>query len=284
MPTPSSHDRAKDPDPDRDRDAPNDDDYDETPLQNKRPFGSGLHKKPVIAFVPASSENSESLPDSNNNEPEKPFNISEWYLAFVCKKPSSSTDEPSPGTSIASPAAEDQKEGGSQTEMCEVCKIPFPTSGKIAHITSISHQVRLPHSHPPSSLDRSRMGVSVLSDQGWDPDSRKGLGSSQQGIAYPLKPKPKDDKLGIGAMAPAKGKQNHLLSTNSGGRKGETPKKILGAGRMRRLYKEEKRRTARIHHELFGDDKLEKYLGKGTFGKPTAPGHGIDFSAFKKKN
>jgi hypothetical protein len=95
------------------------------------------------------------------------------------------------------------------------------------------------------------MGLVYLSSHGWDPDSRQGLGAVQQGISYPVKAKVKDDNLGIGMKVP----------------KGLPPPKkkeqLLDAKKVRKMAAEEKKKADRIRQDLFGDGKLEKYLGPG---------------------
>lgn len=56
----------------------------------------------------------------------------------------------------------------------------------------------LPHSHPPSSLDRARTGLAILQSQGWDPDSCPGLGANGQGILDPVRAVEVVDREGIG--------------------------------------------------------------------------------------
>jgi hypothetical protein len=98
------------------------------------------------------------------------------------------------------------------------------------------------------------MGLAYLSTYGWDPDARKGLGAEQQGVQYPVKAKVKDDNLGIGMKVP----------------KGLPPPKkkeqLLDAKKVRKMAAEEKKRAERIRRELFGDGRLEKYLGSGASG------------------
>ncbi|KAM7206856.1 hypothetical protein V8F20_002562 [Naviculisporaceae sp. PSN 640] len=291
VPKPSAHVGASNKPkstPERDIDLFNDDDYDETPLQHLRPFGAGLYKQPMINFVPANENLSLSNPHQPEEESKQP-SIAEMYLALVSKpspSPSvgSNTDPTNTHQTEVAVAKEDsQSEFASSepTTLCEVCKIQVPSAEMLTHITSIPHQSRLPHSHPPSGLDRTRMGLAVLSNQGWDPDSRKGLGAAQQGIQFPLKPKPKEDKLGIGLKPPAAATVAVAKITE---------KKIVGRGQARKLYKEEKRRAARIRMELSGDDKLERYLSKGSLDQPVGrqlqlqpPGRGIHFDFSKKK-
>ncbi|KAK5660263.1 hypothetical protein OQA88_12802 [Cercophora sp. LCS_1] len=236
-------------------DAPPEDDYSDTPLQHLRPFGSGLHKK-KIAFVPASNLDATSTLTAPNNKPE---DISQIYLNLVLP---SGPQKPKPPP--ASP---------SQPQICEICNLPLsplpPNAPETksdtkpdttitshththTHSQTIAHQLSLPHSHPPSALDRSRMGLSYLSTHGWDPDSRKGLGSLQQGIQYPIKAKAKNDTLGIGITIP-----KNLPPP-------KPKERLLDAGKVRKQAERERRKAERLRKELFGrGDDLEKYLGGG---------------------
>ncbi|KAK3353004.1 hypothetical protein B0T25DRAFT_198815 [Lasiosphaeria hispida] len=244
-------------------DGNDDDDYDDIPLQYQRPFGSGLHKK-AIAFIPASGDgrlNSTNSTISAATAKPRP-DVADLYLSMVLP-----TDT-KPRTSTGQSAGSRNPTTEPPIQVCEVCNLPLaslvppamradegPSRTATAHENSFAHQVCLPHSHPPSALDRSRMGLSYLSSHGWDPDARKGLGAAQQGIQYPIKPKGKEDKLGLGLAVP----------------KNLPPKKekakTLDAGRVRKLVAKEKRRGERIRQQLFGRGQdLEKYLGPGAAG------------------
>lgn len=234
-------------------------DYDiETPLEHIRPFGSGLHLK-QIAFVPASGSdqfNSTDATISPGTEPRQ--DVASLYLSMVL--PQDVKPEPAAEHNPTSSG----KQETSPPSVCEICKLPLgslvpgesPESNNGAaklpapHESSLAHQVCLPHSHPPSALDRSRMGLTYLSTYGWDPDSRRGLGANQEGIKFPIKAKPKDDNLGLGMQVP----KNKLR-----------PKKevLLDAKKVRKMAEEENRKAARIRQQLFGRKDLEKYLGPG---------------------
>ncbi|KAI1815164.1 hypothetical protein GGS20DRAFT_544710 [Poronia punctata] len=224
------------------------DEPDEIPLQDKRPFGSGLKRKRVV-FVPASSTNTDDV--ENNKPPEPSKSVSDIYLSIVLPKEADIT--------VAARDAE-----AAAQDLCEVCKLPLGggggggeevgkerSSGR-PHEASIAHQVCLIHSHPPSALDRSRMGLSVLQAQGWDPDARTGLGASQQGVSFPIKAKPKYDKLGLGVEVPK----------DIAARKKEKPK-LLDAKKARKMAADDKKRHERLRHQFYGNGELEKYLGPG---------------------
>ncbi len=226
-----------------------DDEGDDIPFHHKQVFGSGLHKK-AITFVPASGGNLNSTEDVTTTRSTAPSkSVADLYLSMV----------------LPDEAAQAKME----VAICEICKRPLrpeeatssgsdagsgegTTYPKSAHETSLAHQICVPHSHPPSAVDRSRMGLSVLQSRGWDPDARRGLGVSQQGIQFPVKAKPKDDTLGLGIVVPK----------NLPPKKDKKPQ-LLDAGKMRKMHQREKKKAERIRRQLFGDDKLEKYLGPG---------------------
>lgn len=222
---------------------------DDIPLQNRKPFGSGLRRN-EIKFVPASSEDPKVTEQSKG----KPHgqSVSDFYLSMVLRKPGA----------VAQQATE---AGEPVVKLCEVCKIPLTAASETAstssttkgghHEASIAHQVCLAHSHPPSALDRGRMGLSVLESQGWDPDSRSGLGAAGQGVQHPIKAKPKADNLGIGVVVP---RDFHL-------RKGkEKPKpKLLDAKKVRKMAADDRKKADKLQQQIFGKVDLEQYLGSG---------------------
>lgn len=223
------------------------DDFDDIPLQHKKPFGSGLRRN-EIKFVPASIEDTEAA--NQQRDKTKGQSISDFYLSMVLKKPE--------------PAAT-QKEPA-KAPVCDICSMPLTTTDESAssstshrktgshHEASIAHQVCLAHSHPPSALDRSRMGMTVLAAQGWDPDSRTGLGAVGQGTQYPVKAKPKEDRLGVGVVVPKDGAMK---------KKEKEKPKLLDAKKVRKMAAEDRKRADRLQRELFGRVDLEKYLGPG---------------------
>ncbi|KAK1831330.1 hypothetical protein QBC39DRAFT_307079 [Podospora conica] len=225
-----------------------DDGFDPTPLENQRGYGAGLHKK-RITFVPASASSGQ-LTTTTKQRPVQ--DISSLYLNLVLP---AAARTPTPAAAAESDT------------LCTICHLPFtpltnnqqpqepppnqPPATSTPHEHSLAHQLCLPHSHPPSALDRSRMGLKTLSTQGWDPDARRGLGVAQQGIHFPVKAKPKEDKLGVGMAAPKKGAV-------------VAKERLLDAGKVRKMVQEEKRRAERIRKELCGrGGDLEKYLGPG---------------------
>lgn len=217
------------------------DEEDEMPLHQQRAFGTGLHRKP-IAFLPAK----EGALSSVNEAPAPSRSVADMYLDIVLAKDGES------GSTAAAAAP---------SNMCEVCQLPMNTESAgpsfgnpnaRPHEASLAHQVCLTHSHPPSALDRSRMGLTVLQSQGWDPDSRKGLGAVQQGMQFPIKAKEKKDNLGIGVKVP----------TNLGAYTKEKPQR-LDAGKVRKMAAEDKKRRERLQRQFYGNGEVEKYLGSG---------------------
>ncbi|KAI4870107.1 hypothetical protein F4820DRAFT_405110 [Hypoxylon rubiginosum] len=212
------------------------------PLQDKRPFGSGLKRKRVV-FVPASDGNLKTTEENTTAKPSQ--SVSDLYLSIVMPKETQSADEAKATTT---------------PQICEICQLPVdkseesvdkPRSGSRPHEASIAHQVCMEHSHPPSALDRSRMGLTILQTQGWDPDSRKGLGVEQQGMQYPIKVKPKNDTLGIGVKVP----KNLPVKKEK--------VQTYDAKKIRKMVEEDKKRHERLRRQFYGNSDVEKYLGTG---------------------
>ncbi|KAM5347898.1 hypothetical protein ACJ41O_007722 [Fusarium nematophilum] len=215
------------------RDSASDDDHDEedVPLHHKRPFGAGL-KRMRVEFVPAKD------PDGG---------------ITTTIAPAKSTDT-SIGDLYASSLEEEPLE---QTpEICPVCDLSVASTSQ-PHEASMAHQVSLAHSHPPSALDRSRMGLRALKSQGWDPDARQGLGREGEGMRYPIKVVAKEDTLGVGATVPESVQKKE---------KEEKPKK-LNRKEMRQLAERERQRNERLHRDIYGRVDVERYLrGDGSDG------------------
>lgn len=213
----------------------------ELPLHQPRAFGAGLHRKP-IAFLPAKAGGLSSTSEATASSK----SVADLYLDIVLSKETKSN--------LATPDT-------TTPPMCEICQLPLDekiagsaagTSHSRPHEASLAHQVCLAHSHPPSALDRSRLGLSVLQSQGWDPDSRGGLGVTHQGMQYPIKVKEKHDNLGIGVKVPKK------LEAY----KRDKPQK-LDAGKVRKMAAEDKKRRERLQRQFYGNGEVEKYLGSG---------------------
>ncbi|PQE16305.1 G-patch domain-containing protein [Rutstroemia sp. NJR-2017a WRK4] len=208
-----------------------DEDTYEIPLQDQRVFGAGIKRKRV-QFVPSTSTSSSTLESiSNPASTSSAKSISDLYLRLVLPQ-----DLP------------DTQDGAQDAQVCEVCKLPINSDSDAATSSSTS-KVR-PHEASLAHQDRNRKGLAYLSSYGWDPDARQGLGANGQGIQFPVKTKPKDDKLGIGVVLPKEGER----------RKKEKPEK-LDAGKVRKLYEKDKKRAEKLREMFYRNDDVERYLG-----------------------
>lgn len=226
----------------RERDDSDDEDI---PLHHKRPFGAGLKRKKV-EFVKATDADASNTVKALGKQT---ASIGDVYASIVLggsSKDSSSKTELTSEEKVAQKedsAASSEKE--SEPPICAVCSLPITTTLQ-QHEASLAHQVSLEHSHPPSALDRSRMGLRALESQGWDPDSRLGLGREGEGTRFPIKAMRKEDTLGIGATQP---KQEVR----------EKPRPLTGK-EMRALAERERRKGERLQAEIYGRVDVEQYL------------------------
>ncbi|KAK7429948.1 hypothetical protein QQZ08_003570 [Neonectria magnoliae] len=211
------------------------DDEEQIPLHHKRPFGSGLKRKRV-EFVPAKDPDA-GIKSTIEGSKTPATAIGDLYASVVLQDvpPASKAGEESPPKDAV--------------DICPVCALPT-TASSGPHETSLAHQVCLTHSHPPSALDRSRMGLRALEAQGWDPDARRGLGREGEGLRYPIKVAAKEDMLGVGARVP-----DSVLKKE----KVEKPRK-LNRKEMRQLAEMERIRNERLQGEIYGRVDVERYL------------------------
>jgi G-patch domain len=251
-------------------DAMSDDDTYEIPLQEQRVFGAGIKRKRV-KFVPSAA----SSPATHISSGASATSVSAFYLNLVLPSGDETSKEASPApvsqsrTPNLSESSQQSRSEQLEPQICEICNLPHtstPNGGAAEetseerdalaklrpHEASLAHQVCLTHSHPPSHLDRNRKGLAYLSSYGWDPDARVGLGASGQGIQYPIKPKPKDDKLGIGVVLPKEADR----------RKKEKVEK-LDAGKVRKLHEKDKKKAERLREMFYRNDDVEQYLRGG---------------------
>lgn len=232
------------------------DEYDDDiPLQHKKPFGAGLKRKRSVAFVRASDPELHTTAAATTQAPTpSKDSIADLYLNLVMKgkegtpRDTKDTKQPRPEKPEA------PQEQAAHTPICPTCNVSLDDTPDALrkHEASIPHQVALAHSHPPSSIDRSRMGLSYLSSFGWDPDARRGLGAEGQGIRDPIKVRPKDDTLGLGVVIP----QEFVDKA-----KEPKPQK-LSIKELRRREVEEKRRGERLHELFYRSDDVLRHLGK----------------------
>ena len=228
--------------------AAEDDEY-EIPLRDQRVFGAGIKRK-RIAFVPSTTEltSTQSLPATPR------ASASQRYLDIVLKKPASA--EPasalSPNDGEATATNADSDGAPPEATTCEICHRPLsPTDSDAVvkpHETSMAHQICLQHSHPPSHVDRTLKSLAVLQNQGWDPDSRLGLGAEGRGRLHPVRAVENPKRAGLGAkFDPVK-----VV---------EKPVK-LDAGKVKALEKERKKKAEGLRNAFYRSEEVEKYLGE----------------------
>lgn len=97
-----------------------------------------------------------------------------------------------------------------------------------------------------------------MKKQGYDVDARVGLGANGQGILFPIVPKEKKDKLGLGAD-----RQDYKKKKVFGGASAADVRQgMLDAGKVRKLAKIDKRKHEKLQRMFYGNDEVEKYLGQ----------------------
>ncbi|PFH63410.1 hypothetical protein XA68_10063 [Ophiocordyceps unilateralis] len=205
-------------------------DDEDIPLHRKKPFGAGLKRKRV-EFVPATEADGDAVATTTTAS-----SAADLYASVV----------------LGGREPERLSTSEKQPEMCVVCSIPITTSSQ-QHALSLAHQVSLVHTHPPSALDRSRMGLRTLQSHGWDPDARRGLGLHGEGARFPLKTKAKHDNRGVGAAAQAK----------------PEPQQPATKEQRKREAEAQRLRTAQLQAELYSRIDVEGYLrGDGADQEP----------------
>lgn len=214
------------------------------PLEDQRVFGAGIKRK-RINFV-AATETAPTPPRALTAS-----GPAERYLSIVFSR--AKQEDQRTRSEPAAPTAS----GTAEQPLCEICKLPLQSAddrpaGSRPHEASIVHQLCLPHSHPPSHLDRNRAGVKYLSSYGWDPDRRLGLGATGDGIRIPIKGTPKNDTAGLGVDTKGDGTKRVV-----------TAKKIekLDAGRVRKEEERGRRKGERLREMFYRNDDVERYLG-----------------------
>lgn len=245
------------------------------PLEDQRVFGAGIRRKRV-PFVRSSEHelNTTTRPSSTPSGP----SIADAYLSIVLKK--QDTTNTSPNTPVqqeppprainsAPPASNAQFPPplpAQSNDYCEICNLPLSTdtpdestneSIDRPHEASLAHQVCLTHSHPPSHLDRTHVGLRYLSTYGWDPDSRLGLGApGREGIREPLKGRIKNDTAGLGSGLDADGDRIKAPPP--------PPKKVekLNAKQMRKRELEARKKGEKMRNLFFQSDEVLRYLGE----------------------
>lgn len=240
--------------------AADDDEY-EIPLRDQRFFGSGLKRK-RIPFVPSTSN--EASVKSLHTAPST--SAADAYLSIVLNKHAQDKRGSSPAPVDSTANAEDA-EGvrGHNRPICDICQRPIiGEDSATRHESSIAHQICLVHSHPPSHIDRRRKGLAVLESQGWDPDSRKGLGAEGEGMLHPIRARENPRRAGLGVKA-----KDLVVAVVK-------PVK-LDAGKVRKLESEGKKKAERLREAFYRNDDVERYLG--VEGQTNAS---LDLGAFKR--
>lgn len=219
------------PEDDPDADMFDDADISTIPLVDQPAYGRGLWKRP-INFVPASSQ----APAVASPSKVDGHSFAERYLAIVFP------NGPPPPKNNAHPT-------------CGICGAPVTESDDRLHYLSPVHQAALPEIHTPSGIDRTRLGLKVLQKHGFDVDARMGLGATGQGMLFPIVPKEKRDKLGLGV-------DKKVVEREM--KKAAPPKGVkLDAGQVRKLAVQQKKKHEELQRMFYGDDRLEQYLGGG---------------------
>ncbi|KAF1814249.1 hypothetical protein P152DRAFT_512651 [Eremomyces bilateralis CBS 781.70] len=242
------------------------------PLKDQRIFGAGIKRKRV-AFVPASAPTSTQppLPRSSGTD------VAAKYLSIVLPEtpsPSSSpalsagrttTDGTPRDTQSAPPAAPtvpaSKPPHHAPEQICPACNQTVSSTAPNLHAASITHQISLPHSHPPSSLDRTRKGLHYLQSYGWDPDSRTGLGSRGEGIVAPIRAREKRDTAGLGLVEAMRKEGEGRARLEERVRERVEKGRKLGAREVREMEEGKKRRGERVMRMFREERDLERYLG-----------------------
>jgi hypothetical protein len=202
------------------------------PFVEQRHFGRGLWKKP-INFVPSAPEVQPTTPSTNGKT------IAEKYLAIMFPN-----GQPPPKAEAY--------------PQCGICGEPVKETDHRIHYLSPAHQAALPREPIPSAIDRTRMGLKYMAKHGYDVDARVGLGAAGQGMLFPLVPKEKRDKFGLGIDK----KEHEQRKTLGGASRADVKEGRLDAGKVRKLAQVEKRRHDKLQRQFYGNDEVEKYLGQ----------------------
>lgn len=223
----------------------------EVPLVDKRMFGAGIKRKRV-QFV-CSTSLPAKLPEANNNNVQQATQSpGERYLSIVQNRSQDPDRSASPSGHVQPQRRIPTPDKVAAGALCSVCRLPITQATTRPHASTIAHQVCLPHSHAPSSLDRARKGFAILSSYGWDPDQRRGLGArGAEGRLYPVKAREKKDTHGLGMN-----EDNGRMRT----RREEKVRK-LGAGEIRKLYEKDGKKRARLQRMFYANDDVDRYLG-----------------------
>lgn len=223
----------------RDEDHEEDPQYDDedistAPFVQHPAYGRGLWKNP-IQFVSAGAD----TPTPTDTSSAKGRTMAEHYLAIMFPN---GQPQPKPDA----------------YPRCSICGEPVKAADQRIHYLSPAHQAALPLAPIPSAIDRSRMGLKYMERHGFDVDARVGLGANGQGMLFPLVPKEKRDKLGLGID-----KKDHEKKVSLGGASAADIKAgKLDSGKIRKLAQVEKRRHEKLQRMFYGNEEVEKFLGQ----------------------
>lgn len=211
-----------------------DDDISTAPFTTHIAYGRGLWKHP-ITFIPAAPEVQPASSKAIDGQ-----SIAQKYLSIMFPN-----GQPTP-----EPHA---------YPLCGTCGEPIKESDHRIHFLSTVHQAALPRAPIPSAIDRTRMGLKYMQNYGWDVDARMGLGARGEGMLFPLVPREKRDKLGLGIDKKAEERRKKLANGRAVAQAGEIR---LDAGKIQKLAKVEKRKHDKLQRMFYGNDEVEKYLGE----------------------
>jgi hypothetical protein len=209
----------------------NDADVSTAPFVEHPAYGRGLWKNPIQFVSAAPDAPIEAAPGNGST-------LAEKYMAIMFPN-----GQPQP-----KPEA---------YPLCGICGQPVKEQDQRMHYLSPAHQAALPRAPIPSAIDRTRMGLKYMSKHGYDVDARVGLGAAGQGMLFPLMPKEKRDKFGLGID-----KKEHEKKRALGGASAADVKEgKLDAGKIRKLATIEKKKHEKLQRMFYGNDEVEKYLG-----------------------
>ncbi|KIH90307.1 hypothetical protein SPBR_00971 [Sporothrix brasiliensis 5110] len=232
----------------------NEDGASDTPLHRLPGFGTGLHRQRV-AFVRAGE-----APQTKGSGPTGALPggaVSDLYLSIVIGQ-----TEKREGSAESVAKADEASTTAPTTPACDVCRLPLTTPSSAAahhHESCLVHQVALDHSKPPSSLNRGRLGLAIMSAQGWDPDSGRGLGADQQGMPYPIEAKLRPERQALG-NGPAPSSSESRSRSSGSAASAPTRNRKHTRKQLRAMEEDRRRRYDRLREQIMGNKDLDKYL------------------------
>ena len=202
-------------------------------------------KRKAISFVSSGFTKKEpvDLKNIRNSENDAKLNTSDvdLYRKIVFGREEESTQ-----------SGEELPSGNLKLQQCGACGAMYhiDDASKAQHNLSIGHQLALPHSDPPSAIDRKNKGFEYMSAYGWDPDAKKGLGAEGEGILRPIKAIKKEDKFGVGA--------GELMKPEPAlAKKVKNP---LTKGEIKAAEYKKQKKTQKMQDLFYGNDKVNEYF------------------------